>query len=173
MKEERSGRSGWRWWAIVGAAGAGALAFGYFFDPELGRGRRLRLAGRASHLARRGTHRVLSKARYWRQTARLQRRQLEHGFPPKRVEGLTLLDRVESELFTDPQIPRGRLNLEVEGTVVVLRGQLASGADIRKVEDGVLRVPGVGGVRNLLHLKGTPAPNKAAALLASARAGRA
>ncbi|MGH7764501.1 MAG: BON domain-containing protein [Candidatus Dormibacteraceae bacterium] len=62
------------------------------------------------------------------------------------------------------------MSFEVEGTTVVLRGQLNTAADITRIEAAVLKIPGVGGVRNLLHITGTPAPNKAAALIASAEA---
>jgi hypothetical protein len=170
MKKDRSSSTGWRWWASIGAVGAGALALGYFFDPEQGRGRRLRLAGHTRHIARTGATRIRRRATYISHTVRMRRSHLKHGFPPKPVEGRVLLDRVESELFTDPKIPHGRLNLEVEGAVVVLRGQLDSEMDIERVEADVRRIPGVEDVRSFLHVTGTPAPNKVAALRASSRA---
>lgn len=160
----------WPWFATIAVTAAGALAAGYLFDPEQGRGRRLRLAGSASHAARGFVRRFGHRVAYLRRSAHLRRLHLEHGFPPKAVDGLTLLDRVESELFTDPRIPHGRLNLEVEGSVIVLRGALDSAADIEMVDRAVRRIPGVEGVRNLLHLAGTPAPNKVAALQASSKA---
>jgi hypothetical protein len=92
---------------------------------------------------------------------------------PGFADGGMLLDRVESELFEDRSIPHGRFNLEVEGTTVVLRGQLDSWADISRVEAAVMRVAGVDGVHNLLHIPGTPAPNKAESLAASAAAAAA
>jgi len=78
---------------------------------------------------------------------------------------------VESELFKDPTMPRGHMNLEVEGLTVVLRGELESLEEMEKVEGAVSRIPGVLGVRSYLHLPGTPAPNKAASLSALAPAG--
>jgi hypothetical protein len=87
----------------------------------------------------------------------------------KPAEGRTLLDRVESELFANRSIPHGQLSFEVEDRTVVLRGQLDSPASIAEVEEAVRKIPGVSGVKNLLHLTGTPAPNKAAALRVSAR----
>src|SRR5579872_2199130 len=110
-----------RWWMSVVAAGAGALITGYFLDPKLGHSRRKLLAARSSHTARLTTMRIgrgaryLGTATYRRMLHRLQ------SVPGGRVEGRTLLDRVESELFANPSIPHGRLNFEVEDTTVVLR----------------------------------------------------
>jgi hypothetical protein len=160
----------WPWFATIAVTAAAVAAAGYLFDREQGRGRRLRLAASASHIARGFSRRLGRKVAYMRRSAHLRRLHLEHGFPPKAVDGLTLLDRVESELFTDPRIPHGRLSLEVEGSVIVLRGALVSAADIDVVDRAVRRIPGVEDVRNLLHLTGTPAPNKVAALRASSRA---
>jgi hypothetical protein len=170
MKSQTKRHTVWRWVAPVAAVSASVLTLGYFLDPELGRGRRLRVAGRASHIARIGVRRVGRKAAYLRRSARLRRLHAEHGFPPKEVDGRTLLDRVQSELFTDPRIPHGRINLEVEGEIVVLRGALDSDAEIEALENAVRDIPGVYGVRSFLHVAGTPAPNKVAALRASSRA---
>lgn len=164
------GRNRWPWVATIAATAAGAIAAGYLLDPEQGRGRRLRLAGRASHISRSAVRRFGHRVAYLRRSAHLRRVHLEHGFPPKPVDGRTLLDRVESMLFVDPRIPHGRLSLEAEGSVVVMRGALDSAAEIEMIEEAVRGIPGVAGVRNLLHLSGTPAPNKVAALQASSRA---
>jgi hypothetical protein len=69
-------------------------------------------------------------------------------------------------------VPHGRFNLEVEGTTAVLRGQLDTTEEMHRLEAAVGRVPGVTGVRSFLHVPGTAAPNKAAALAASAEAAR-
>jgi osmotically-inducible protein OsmY len=44
---------------------------------------------------------------------------------------------------------------------VILRGELDSPNDIIQLEERVRRIHGVRGVQNLLHTRGTPAPNKA------------
>jgi osmotically-inducible protein OsmY len=173
MSTEHAIRRDWRWWASVAAAGAGALALGYLFDREQGRARRQRLFGRSAHFVRRTAHRARREARYLQDTAVKRVEQRMWPLPPKTVEGTTLLDRVESELFADSSIPHGLLNLEARGNVIVLRGQLPSEATIADVEQSVRRIPGVSGVKNLLHVTGTPAPNKVAALRASAKASSA
>lgn len=171
-RPQRAGRD-WRWWASIAAAGAGALAIGYLFDREHGPARRQLVFGRTAHLVRRTLHRAGREARYLQGTAA---RRIEHRLwrlPPKPVEGRALLDRVESELFAHPGVPHGRLSFEAEGNVIVLRGQLDSESAIWEVEQSVRRIPGVTGIKNLMHVTGTPAPNKAAALRASAKAASA
>ncbi len=156
----------------MGAAivAAGAVVGAFLFDPEKGNARRNRIAERAGHAARRTRHRINREIRHAQSTMGGRLGELI-GYPgPGFADGGMLLDRVESELFEDRSIPHGRFNLEVEGTTVVLRGQLDSWSDIARVEEAVLRVPGVDGVRNLMHVPGTPAPNKAEALAASAEA---
>lgn len=159
-------RRGW----LTGAAIAGALVAGYFLDPKSGRRRRHEFTARSGHALRRVARRIDRECRYLgtmvyhRTLHRLQ------PAPPKPVLGKTLLDRVESELFESPSIPHGRLSLEVEDANVILRGQLDSEASIAEVENAVRKIRGVSDVKNLLHLTGTPAPNKVAALRASAKA---
>jgi hypothetical protein len=53
---------------------------------------------------------------------------------------------------------------------VILRGQLDSGDEMHRIEEAVRKVPGVTAVTSLLHMPGTPAPNKAEALAASKEA---
>lgn len=159
-----------RWWvgaAVIAAAGAAAA---YFLDPENGRTRRIRIVERSSHLARIAEHRARRQARYIAHTVEGRIRHLTARDMQRYAEDRTLLDRVESELFANPSIPHGKITFEVEGTTVILRGQLDSPAEMSRVEDAVRDIPGVTEVQSLFHMPGTPAPNKAAALAASARA---
>jgi osmotically-inducible protein OsmY len=82
---------------------------------------------------------------------------------PRPADDLTLRDRVESEVFRDADLPKSQINLDVERGVVTIRGQVDNAFQIASVEKSVLKVPGVVGVENLLHVDGTPAPNKARA----------
>jgi len=52
---------------------------------------------------------------------------------------------------------------------VILRGQLDDVDAMFKVEHAVRNVPGVTAIKSLLHMPGTPAPNKADALAATGR----
>lgn len=158
-----------RWWLVV-AAIAGVLVGGYFMDPDSGRRRRHEFAARSRHGTRRVATRVGRVSRYLATMGYRRGLHWLERLPAKPAKGRMLLDRVESELFANPSIPHGRLSLEVEDATVVLRGQLDSRAAISQVEETVQDIPGVSGVKNLLHLPGTPAPNKVAAIRASARA---
>ena len=77
-------------------------------------------------------------------------------------DDLTLLDRVESQVFSDPTIPKGDINVMVVDGRAVLRGQVSQ-PQIGAIEAAVRKVVGVKDVENLLHPPGTPAPNKASA----------
>lgn len=158
-----------RWWLVAGAV-AGALVGGYFLDPESGRRRRHEFTARSIHGARRVASLIGRESRYLGTMGYRRSLHWLQRIPAKPAKGRTLLDRVESELFANRSIPHGRLSFEVEDATVVLRGQLDSQAGISQVEKAVRDIPGVSGVKNLLHLPGTPAPNKVAALQASARA---
>jgi hypothetical protein len=72
----------------------------------------------------------------------------------------TLCQRVESQLFRDRHIPKGDINITAEHGTLILRGEMDSAQDISHLEDRVRRMSGVRGVQNLLHPRGTPAPNK-------------
>jgi osmotically-inducible protein OsmY len=72
----------------------------------------------------------------------------------------TLRQRVESQLFRDRHLPKGDLTISCEHGTVILRGALENRADITLIEERVQKVAGVRRVQNLLHPRGTPAPNK-------------
>jgi osmotically-inducible protein OsmY len=80
----------------------------------------------------------------------------------------TLRQRVESQLFRDRHIPKGNLNISAEHGKVILRGELESPSEIARLEERVRHIPGVRGVQNLLHPRGTPAPNKERSQMAMA-----
>lgn len=83
------------------------------------------------------------------------------------TDDATLSRRVESMIFRNPDVPKGRININAQHGVVVLRGEVDRPEQIRDLEDATRDVPGVREVENLLHLRGTPAPNKEAAVQAS------
>jgi hypothetical protein len=146
---------------VVGVA-LGATGM-YFLDPDRGRSRstqaRDQLAKRGRRLRRRGEQ----IRRYEEGVAE----GLQHPPPGPPVDDLTLVDRVKSAL--GHALPHDRVSLDVADGILELRGELDSDADIEALIDRVCMVPGVTSVISLLHLPGQPAPNKAAALDASAR----
>ena len=156
----RRGRSTW---PMITGAIAGAVTV-YFFDPERGRARRALFIDWSGARLRRG-QRALDEA--WKRTgdsaSTLPQRMIRLQTGSRPVDDLTLRDRVESEVFRSPDLPKGQINFDVESAVVTVRGQVDSALQIAKIEKAVLKVPGVRGVENLLHVDGTPAPNKAEA----------
>jgi hypothetical protein len=83
-------------------------------------------------------------------------------------DNVTLKDRVESEVLRDPKFGRAPINFNVEEDgVVVIHGELPTQADIDELVSRVSSVRNVKRVENLLHLPGTPAPNKLSAIEAS------
>ncbi len=144
---------------LIAGAGIGYLT-AYFLDPERGRARRAEIARRlnsagleANRMAQRTT--VLATDR----AAGIKSRVLSRSGDSE-TDDLTLLDRVESEVFKDPAIPKGDINVMVVEGRAVLRGQVAE-PQIGAIEAAVRKVVGVKDVENLLHVPGTPAPNKA------------
>ncbi len=153
---------------LLTAAGFGA-ALAYFFDPDRGRTRRIKAKDRS-----RATFRRLG-----RRTQRLGRatsaetyglwQKATHRTPADpEPDDATLAHKVESEIFGDPNVPKGQINVNAEDGVVVLRGEVKHPEDVRDLEARIRKIPGVVDVENLLHLPGTPARNKEAARRTSA-----
>jgi hypothetical protein len=141
------------------AAVVGALA-AYFLDPDRGRSRRAQTRDRLAGMTRRAGERLARTSRYVTATAEGKARALTHsgngsGEAPNDA---VLAHRVESELFRDPTVPKGRLNINAEHGVVYLRGVTDNPDQIRALEDQTRRIDGVRDVRNLLKTaESTPA----------------
>jgi hypothetical protein len=88
------------------------------------------------------------------------------------LEDADLAHKVESVLFRDRQVPKGRISINAEGGKVFLRGQIESDELIRRIVRAAGEIPDVGEVVNLLHLPGTEAPRSPAGrLLVTRRSG--
>lgn len=151
---------------LAGAAGA---TLAYFLDPDRGRRRRNMTRDRLAALFRRGSGRLERAGRAAAAEAYGVTQRVAHsmspGEPPPNDE--TLARKVESELFRDPDIPKGQINVNAEHGRVVLRGELDRPEQINAVEAATRKISGVLDVENLLHLPGTPAPNKRGARAAT------
>lgn len=72
----------------------------------------------------------------------------------------TLKDRIQSEIFADPETSRMNINVNVADGVVELRGEQPTQQAIDDLIARVKTVPNVKRIHNYLHLPNTPAPNK-------------
>ena len=158
-----SGRGGPSRLAVLAGAAAGGVAV-YFFDPQRGRARRTQFVDWSGARLRRGWSALNQLgARTGSNAAAFPQRMVALRSGPRPADDLTLRDRVESEVFRSGDLPKGQINLDVESGVVTIRGQVENAFQIARVEKAVMKVPGVVGVENLLHVDGTPAPNTARA----------
>jgi osmotically-inducible protein OsmY len=142
--------------ALAGAIGA---ALAYFFDPDSGRRRRTELIKRTGKAFRRAGKRAgdaASQAEGMKQKA-THREEQEKPQP----DDVTLARKVESEIFRDAEVPKGKVNVNVEDGVVYLRGELEQPDLIKDLESQARKVQGVRDVENLLHTPGQEAPAKA------------
>ena len=79
---------------------------------------------------------------------------------PKDFDDVTLARKVETEIFRDADVPKGQINVNAEGGVVYLRGEVEQPDMIEELESKARDVQGVREVENLLHLPGQEAPTK-------------
>jgi osmotically-inducible protein OsmY len=152
-------------WAI-------GAAVEYFMDPVRGKARRAQAVDRAMGLLRRTGRRVERLGRRLGAEAYgIKQRAAHLRQEDKDLDDATLANKVRSELFNDPAVSKGQINVNVEEGMVVLRGT-ADPAQAEALAKAAMALPGVRGVENLLHLPGTPAPNKAPSREASMGAAR-
>ncbi len=151
-------RTGRFWLVAALGAGLGAIA-SFLLDPQRGRSRRAQFAGQAGALVRdvarmaeRGGRMIGS--RVGGAAEAVQRGGQEGPMP----NDASLAMKVESELFRDPDIPKGDININAEQGIVVLRGEVPDEGMKEKLEKETRSIPGVWEVENLLHLPGEPAP---------------
>jgi osmotically-inducible protein OsmY len=144
--------------ALLWAAGGAVLLF--FFDPISGRTRRSRLRQRVPALVRRGGRsagrlgRVAGAEAYGLKQKAVHLREE----PKEDLNDPTIEAKVETELFRDPEVPKGQINVNVQEGVVQLRGEVQSEELIETLVARARGIQGVRDVENLLHLPGTPAP---------------
>jgi hypothetical protein len=144
----------------IGGMGLGAL-LGYFLDPRAGRRRRHTARDRARSRLQRGERRAAMRARraeshalgFARRTVNAARRRDREP-----LDDVTLTRKVESELYRRSGVPKGRISINAEESVVFLRGIVDRQEDIERIADAARKVAGVQAVENLIHLPGTPAP---------------
>jgi hypothetical protein len=153
-KEPKRGRMRvWLFGASVGAATT------YFADPQSGRRRRSLARDRGLAFVRRTSRRAEQAGRGVAADAYGVTEKLQHpAEAPKDFDDVTLARKVETEIFREPDVPKGQINVNAADGVVSLRGEVDSAEMIDQLVERTRKVDGVQGVENLLHVPGTPAP---------------
>ena len=136
------------------------MAFGallaYFFDPQNGRRRRA-LAGpdpASSSSVPQGRESRDSDRHRRGSAAKQKATHLKEEEKPQ-PDDVTLARKVETEIFRDSDIPKGRINVNAENGKVVLRGEVEQPELIKDLEKRTKKVQGVQEVENLLHVPGS------------------
>jgi osmotically-inducible protein OsmY len=146
---------------LLGAAAGAAAA--HFFDRESGSRRRHQLREKTGSTARAGKEKATSAAGYASGKAKGAAATATPSMPGsdriEDVDDVTLARKVETEIFRDPEAPKGQVSVDVQDGVANLRGEIADEGWIAKLADEAKKVDGVKGVNNLLHRPGTPAPS--------------
>ena len=139
------------------AAAAGGAALAYYLDSQQGRRRRHVTRDKALSLAKHGTkrgrklvHHISADARGFVERARHAHRSAGE------LDDATLVDKVESIVFRNRDVPKGRININAENGVVFLRGEVDRPELVEALEARVRKVHGVRGVENLLHTPAEP-----------------
>jgi hypothetical protein len=113
----------------------------------------------ATQMLNEGVIRIERLGRYAANTAKGRVEALRNRAPgPKSgMSDETITRKIESELFRDPDIPKGHIVVNTVDGVVQLRGEVKRPAVVKAIEARVRTVPEVRDVENLLHLPKTPA----------------
>ena len=142
------------------AAALGGAALAYYLDSQNGRRRRHQSRDKALSFLRQGTKRGRKLVHHVAADAAGTARRAAHAVrPPEEVEldDATLVDKVESIVFRDHDLPKGQVNINAENGVVFLRGQVDRPELVEALEKRVRKVRGVRDVENLLHTAERPA----------------
>jgi osmotically-inducible protein OsmY len=138
---------------LLGAAVGAAAA--WFLDPNDGTRRRHVVRDKTMKYARRGKEEAARKATYAGETVKGKATAVAPGTgrepASERLNDPALQAKVESEIFRDPDAPKGQVSVNVEDGVVYLRGELDDEAKIEGLREAAARVEGVRGVESLLH----------------------
>jgi osmotically-inducible protein OsmY len=144
---------------LITLVGLGA-AFTYFFDRDSGARRRAEARDRSLAFLRRRSRALSRTAGGVQADAQGLVKKATHLKEREKPDpdDATLASKVETEIFRDPDVPKGQVNVNAEDGVVILRGEVDRPELIDDLEQRTKKVQGVKAVENLLHLPGVEAP---------------
>jgi len=128
--------------------GLGAL-IAYFFDPQSGRSRRAEARQRIPAMLRRTSAKAGGAASAKATAVKAKATNLKEEEKPQ-PDDVTLARKVETEIFRDADVPKGKINVNAENGKVVLRGEVEESSLIEDLETRTKKVQGVREVENLL-----------------------
>jgi len=128
-------------------------ALAYFFDPDNGRRRRKITGDRLAALARRHGRSLAGSAASQGYALKQKATHLKEE-PKPQPDDVTLARKVETEIFRDAEVPKGKINVNAENGKVVLRGEADSAEMIDDLVGKARGVQGVQDVESLLHVAG-------------------
>ena len=137
------------------AAVAAGIGLAYFFDPQSGRRRRHVLRDRTLGLLRRTVRRVGRAGRGAVADVEGAAHKAAHLREQRKPDltDETITAKIMSEVFRDPQLPKGDVNVNVERGVAVLRGTVDRLDLIDELVARVRKVQGVREVASMLHVE--------------------
>jgi osmotically-inducible protein OsmY len=128
-------------------------ALSYFFDPDNGKRRRKTAIDRLAGLSRRHGKRLAKGAASQAHGLTQKATHLKEE-PKPQPDDVTLARKVETEIFRDAEVPKGKINVNAENGKIVLRGEVDSAEMIDDLVSKARKVQGVQDVENLLHTPG-------------------
>ena len=138
--------------AIAGAGAATGALVAYICDPQNGKRRRHEAGDRIAAFFRRRWRRVGRTAHisaaYGSGLAKRATHLREEEKPG--MDDVTLARKVETEIFRDADVPKGKINVNAENGKVVLRGEVDSADLIDELVEKTRKVQGVQDVESLL-----------------------
>jgi osmotically-inducible protein OsmY len=141
---------------LIGAAIGAAAA--WFLDPNDGTRRRNVARDKGAKYAREGKDQATRKASSATGAIKGKAKGAAPGTgrepAEERLNDAALKAKVESEIFREPDAPKGQVSVSVEDGTVSLRGQIDDPAKIEQLREAAAKVDGVRGVESLLE---TPA----------------
>lgn len=79
---------------------------------------------------------------------------------PKDLDDVSLARKVETVIFRDDAVPKGKIDVNAADGVVWLRGEAKTPEMIKELERQANAIPEVKKVENILHLPKTPSPTR-------------